>query len=278
MMNSPHIEDSALEKYLKNISNTKPLTSEEEKELCIKIRKGDERALHKLVTANLRFVVSVAHNYQKQGLPLTDLINEGNLGLLSAAKRFDETKGFRFISYAVWWIRQAILQALSEQSRITHIPVNVSNTIYKARQIQDKFEQKYCRKPSNEEIARELRMDEHRFIQVLNVETCTSLDKKGDYEDSSCPMDMLGVEDENICEDAERDSILSVIEDVLGTLKEKEAEILRLYYGIGYDTNFTLDQIGNKYKLTRERIRQIKEKALKQLRHSKRSKILKLCC
>ncbi|MFH1761791.1 MAG: RNA polymerase sigma factor RpoD/SigA [bacterium] len=277
MTDLPHIEDSALENYLKSISKTKPLKSEQEKEYCIRIRKGDLQSLHKLVNANLRFVVSVAHNYQHQGLPLTDLINEGNLGLLKAAKRFDETKGYRFISYAVWWIRQAILAALAEQSRITHIPMNVANTLYRARKFTDKFEQKYYRKPTNEEVARELRMDEKCFNQVLNVETCTSLDKKINSEDDFCPMDMLGAEDENIYKDSEQHSTISVIEEVLGTLKKKEAEIIRLYYGIGRDTSFTLDQIGNKFKLTRERIRQIKEKALKQLRHSKRSQILKYC-
>jgi RNA polymerase primary sigma factor len=277
MVNVPHIEDSALSIYLKNISNTKPLKSEQEKEVCIRIRKGDEQALHKLITANLRFVVSVAHNYQNQGLPLIDLINEGNLGLLRAAKRFDETKGFRFISYAVWWIRQAILSSLAEQSRITHIPMNIAGKLYRARKFTDKFEQEYFRKPTREEVASELRIDEKRFTQVLNVATCISLDKKINSEDDTSPMDMLGAEDEDIYRDSEQHSTLSVIEEALGTLKKKEAEIIRLYYGIGYDSSFTLEQIGNKFKLTRERIRQIKEKALKQLRHSKRSKILKLC-
>ncbi|MFH1760966.1 MAG: sigma-70 family RNA polymerase sigma factor, partial [bacterium] len=158
MMTNQNNDDSTLQNYLREISSSKPLCADEEKDLCVKIRKGDKLALQKLVTANLRFVVSVARNYQNQNLPVTDLINEGNLGLIKAAKRFDETKGFKFVSYAVWWIRQSILAAIADNSRITRVPLNVANTLFKARQVRDKYEQKHHRQPSHEEIARELRM------------------------------------------------------------------------------------------------------------------------
>jgi RNA polymerase primary sigma factor len=263
--------------YLKEIAKFKPLKREEEHDLIIKVKKGDKEAMRKLVESNLRFVVSVASNYRNQGMPLSDLVNEGNIGLIRAGKRFDETKGYKFISYAVWWIRQAILQAMSEQSRIMKLPLNRVSTIHNIGKIVNKLEQQYKRYPTTEEIADYLKIDESDVREAFAIGSGhSSLDSPFDNEDDSTLLDLISNEqtpspDENI----DGYFLSNEISELLGTLKKREAEVLRLYYGIDCDRSHTLEEIASKYGLTRERIRQIKERAIKRLKHPSRNALLR---
>jgi len=269
-------EEGSLALYLKEIGKNKSLTLEEEAKLAVKIRKNDRKALEKLVKANLRFVVSVARNYQNQGLPLSDLINEGNLGLIRAAKRFDEKKNFKFISYAVWWIRQAILQALAEQSRIIKLPLNRVGTIHKIGKMQSKLEQKYRRLPNVEELAAELNLEESEIQETIKIgNSHMSLDAPLQHGEDSKLMDILQDDDQEQPDSGLMEiSLQEEISKTLDTLSEREREVVRLYFGIGEETSHTLEEIGQRFNLTRERARQIKEKALRRLKHSSRSKRL----
>ncbi|HMA63559.1 MAG: RNA polymerase sigma factor RpoD/SigA [Fibrobacterota bacterium] len=269
-------EEGSLALYLREIGKNKSLTLEDEAKLAVKIRKGDKKALEKLVNANLRFVVSVARNYQNQGLPLSDLINEGNLGLIRAAKRFDEKKNFKFISYAVWWIRQAILQALAEQSRIIKLPLNRVGTIHKIGKMQSKLEQKFRRLPNVEEVAEELKIDISEVQETIKIgNSHMSLDAPLQHGEDSRLMDVLQDEDQLLPDNGLMEvSLQDEISKTLDTLSEREKEVVRLYFGIGEETSHTLEEIGQRFNLTRERARQIKEKALRRLKHSSRSKRL----
>ncbi|NLG17478.1 MAG: sigma-70 family RNA polymerase sigma factor [Fibrobacter sp.] len=269
-------EEGSLALYLKEIGKNRSLTIEEESKLAVRIRKGDRKALERLVKANLRFVVSVARNYQNQGLPLSDLINEGNLGLIRAAKRFDEKKNFKFISYAVWWIRQAILQALAEQSRIIKLPLNRVGTIHKIGKMRSKLEQKYRRLPNVEELAAELNIDEAEVQETIKIgNSHMSLDAPLQQGEDSRLIDILQDEDQEQPDDGLMEiSLQEEINHTLETLSEREKEVVRLYFGIGEETSHTLEEIGQRFNLTRERARQIKEKALRRLKHSSRSKRL----
>jgi len=269
-------EEGSLALYLKEIGKNRSLSVEEEAKLAVKIRKGDRRALETLVKANLRFVVSVARNYQNQGLPLSDLINEGNLGLIRAARRFDEKKNFKFISYAVWWIRQAILQALAEQSRIIKLPLNRVGTIHKIGKMQSKLEQKFRRLPNVEELAAELNIDESEVQETIKIgNSHMSLDAPLQHGEDSRLMDILQDDDQVQPDNGLMEvSLQEEITNTLETLSEREKEVVRLYFGIGEETSHTLEEIGQRFNLTRERARQIKEKALRRLKHSSRSKRL----
>lgn len=271
-------EESSLTLYLREISKNKTLSLEEEAALAIRIRRGDRKALEKLVRANLRFVVSVSRNYQNQGLPLSDLINEGNLGLIRAAKRFDEKKNFKFISYAVWWIRQAILQALAEQSRIIKLPLNRVGTIHKIGKTQSKLEQKYRRLPNVEEIARELELDENEVQETIKIgNSHASLDAPLRQGEDSKLLDVLQDDEQESPDNGMMDiSLQEEINKTLNTLTEREKEVVRLYFGIGEDTAHTLEEIGQRFNLTRERVRQIKEKAIRRLKHASRSSRLRI--
>jgi RNA polymerase primary sigma factor len=270
-------EESCLTRYFKEISKNKPLSPDESAELAARIHNGDQKALEKLVKANLRFVVSVCRNYQNQGIPLSDLINEGNIGLIEAAKRFDEKKNFKFISYAVWWIRQSILLALSEQSRIIRLPLLRTGLIHKIWRTQSKLEQKYCRIPNAEEIASELSLEENNVREMMIIGNAhLSLDAPMKYGENSKLIDVL--HDEN----QERPdygiigfSLRKKIEKTLDTLSEREKEVIKLYFGIGEETTHTLNEIGHRLNISRERVRQIREKALKRLKHSSCNKRLK---
>ncbi|HEX2956721.1 MAG TPA: RNA polymerase sigma factor RpoD/SigA [Chitinispirillaceae bacterium] len=270
-------EESSLALYLKEISKNKSLSLEDETKLAVRIRQGDRKALEKLVKANLRFVVSVCKNYQNQGLPLNDLINEGNLGLIRAAKRFDEKKNFKFISYAVWWIRQAILQALAEQSRIIKLPLNRVGTIHKIGKTQSKLEQKLFRPPNIEEIAEELNIGEDEVMETFKIgNSHMSLDAPLQQGEDSRLIDML--QDEN--QVSPDDGIMGIslqyeIDQTLESLSEREKEVVKLYFGIGEDTAHTLEDIGARFNLTRERVRQIKEKALRRLKNSSKGRNLR---
>jgi RNA polymerase primary sigma factor len=270
-------EEISLALYFKRISKNKALPAEEEARMAVRIRKGDKKALEKLVTANLRFAVSVARNYQNQGLPLSDLINEGNLGLIRAAKRFDEKKNFKFISYAVWWIRQAILQALSEQSRIVRLPLNRSGTIHKIGQAQGRLEQKYHRIPNAGEIARELKLDEEEVRETIRIgNSHMSIDAPLKQGEDGKLLDFLQYENQELPDDGVMEiSRQEEVNRTLDTLTCREKEVIKLYFGIGEESAHTLWQIGQRFNLTRERIRQIKQKALGRLRHPSRSKRLK---
>jgi RNA polymerase primary sigma factor len=271
------IEEDSLVQYLKEISKNKTLTLKEEAELAVRIRKNDIPALEKLIKANLRFVVSVARNYQNQGLPLTDLINEGNLGLIRAAKRFDETKKFKFISYAVWWVRQGILQALAEQSRIVKLPLNRVGTIHRIGKVSSQLEQKLKRMPSAEEIAKALKIDETEVGETLRIgNTHTSLDAPFQDGEDGKLIDLMRDENSGMPDDCLAGYSLSgEVERTLSTLTKREKEVIKLYFGIGMDAAHTLEEIGAKFSLTRERVRQIKEKAIKRLKHASRSKRLR---
>jgi len=266
-----------LDLYLKEIGETPLLTPEEEVELAKRIHKGDQEALEKLTKANLRFVVSVAKQYQNQGLSLADLINEGNIGLIKAAKRFDEKRGFKFISYAVWWIRQSILQALAEQSRIVRLPLNRVGTLHKIGKTASRLEQESGRAPSTSEIAQELDMDEEEISATLQISnTHLSLDRPFTEGESNSLKDVI--EDEKSpAPDAEamQESLKEEIERVLATLSEREAEVISLYFGINRERALTLEEIGEQFGLNRERVRQIKEKAIKRLQHVTRSRNLR---
>ena len=261
-------ESPSLEKYLQEIGRVQMISAEEEAQLAIRIRKGDQQALNRLTTTNLRFVVSVAKQYQHQGLSLPDLINEGNMGLIRAAKRFDETKGFRFISYAVWWIRQSILQALADQSRIVRVPVNkvgVRNKLAKAAQ---EFEQQYEREPSIEELSEILSMDLEDVATTINLANRhVSLDSPLSEDGEATMVDIM--ENSNAVPTDQQgldESMTYEIELVLKSLPEKEQKVLRYLYGIGMDTPLGMEDIGTQFNLTRERVRQIRDKALSTLR------------
>jgi len=262
----------SIEKYLEEIGGYSPLAPEEEVELARQIRKSNARALDKLVKANLRFVISVAKEYQGQGLPLQDLISEGNLGLIKAAQRFDETRGFKFISYAVWWIRQSILQALAEQSRVVRLPLNRVGAINKVGRALEELEKKYGREPSMEEIADKMEMTAYEVADVLKTSARhLSLDEPFKEDEGNSLLDILESDRYAPPDDTLMQESLQVeIDKVLSTLKPREAEIIRLYFGLDGDRPLTLEEIGEHFKLTRERVRQIKEKALRRLRHRSR--------
>jgi RNA polymerase primary sigma factor len=262
----------SIEKYLEEIGGYSPLAPEEEIELARQIRKGNARALDKLVKANLRFVISVAKEYQGQGLPLQDLISEGNLGLIKAAQRFDETRGFKFISYAVWWIRQSILQALAEQSRVVRLPLNRVGAINKVGRALEELEKKFGREPSMEEIADKMEMTAYEVADVLKTSARhLSLDEPFKEDEGNSLLDILESDRYAPPDDTLMQESLQVeIDKVLSTLKPREAEIIRLYFGLDGDRPLTLEEIGEHFKLTRERVRQIKEKALRRLRHRSR--------
>ena len=270
-------ESKSLDKYLQDISKIELITAEEEVELARRIRTGDQIALEKLTNANLRFVVSVAKQYQNQGLKLPDLINEGNVGLVKAAKRFDETRGFKFISYAVWWIRQSILQALAEQSRVVRLPLNKIGSINKIKKTFSYLEQTHERPPSAEEIAKELDMTINEVKQsIKNSGRHISMDaplKEG--EDSNLYDVMRSGESPRPDLDLMRQSLHTEIKRALDTLSPREADVIKLYYGIGDQQSMTLAEIGQTFDLTRERVRQIREKAIRKLRHNSRNKLLK---
>jgi RNA polymerase primary sigma factor len=270
-------ESQSLDKYLQEIGREELITAEQEVELAQRIKQGDQVALEKLTKANLRFVVSVAKQYQNQGLTLPDLINEGNLGLIKAAQRFDETRGFKFISYAVWWIRQSILQALAEQSRIVRLPLNQVGSLNKINKAFSKLEQEFERPPSSDELANALDLPEDKVKDTIKVSgRHVSVDAPFvDGEDNS----LLDVMVNNDSPKADRllmmESLQREIERSLSTLTERERDVIRLFFGIGMQHGLTLEEIGAKFDLTRERVRQIKEKAIRRLRHTSRSKLLK---
>jgi len=270
-------ETASLDKYLQEIGKVDLITAEEEVELAQKIRAGDTNALDKLTKANLRFVVSVAKQYQNQGLTLPDLINEGNLGLIKAAKRFDETRGFKFISYAVWWIRQSILQALAEQSRIVRLPLNKIGSINKINKMYAFLEQANERVPSAEEIAKELDMTVSDVKESLkNSGRHVSMDAPlVEGEDSNLYDVLRSGESPNPDRNLLHESLRTEIERALETLTPREADVVRLYFGLGEKHAMTLEEIGETFDLTRERVRQIKEKAIRRLKHTSRSRILK---
>jgi len=271
-------EQGALDKYLADIAKEEMITPDEEVELAQKIRLGDKAALDRLVKANLRFVVSVAKQYQNQGLSLADLINEGNVGLIKAAQRFDETKGFKFISYAVWWIRQAILQAVAEQSRAVRLPLNQVGLLSRVKKTASYLEQLYQRKPTIKEIADELDMPEDKIETVLKVNTReVSMDEPVTDDDDLSLIDTLipeGAEDtdENLSRETER----AAIQKSLKVLNEKEREILNLYFGLESNNSCTLEEIGYMLDMTRERVRQVKDKALKKLRVRSNASLLQV--
>ena len=269
-------ESESLEKYLQEIGREELLSTDEEVELAQRIRKGDRKALDRLTKANLRFVVSVAKQYQNQGMSLPDLINEGNLGLIKAAEKFDETRGFKFISYAVWWIRQSILQAIAEQSRIVRVPLNQVGSVNKINRMLNKFEQENERRPSSEEISEQTDIPEEKVDEAIMVNSRhVSVDAPFvDGEDNSL-LDVL-VNDDAPMADRQlvMESLRSEIATVLKTLNERERNVITAFYGIG-QPEMTLDEIGNKFGLTRERVRQIKEKAIRRLRNSTNNKLLK---
>ena len=270
-------ETASLDKYLQEIGKVDVITAEEEVELAQKIKAGDQIALEKLTKANLRFVVSVAKQYQNQGLTLPDLINEGNLGLIKAAQRFDETRGFKFISYAVWWIRQSILQALAEQSRIVRLPLNKIGSINKINKTYAFLEQAHERAPSAEEIAKELDMTVNDVKESLkNSGRHVSMDAPlVEGEDSNLYDVLNSGESPNPDKTLLHESLRTEIERALETLTPREADVVRLYFGLGNQHSMTLEEIGETFDLTRERVRQIKEKAIRRLKHTARSKILK---
>ena len=270
-------ETASLDKYLQEIGKVDLITADEEVELAQKIKAGDQRALEKLTKANLRFVVSVAKQYQNQGLTLPDLINEGNLGLIKAAQRFDETRGFKFISYAVWWIRQSILQALAEQSRIVRLPLNKIGSINKINKMYALLEQSNERPPSAEEIAKELDMTVNDVKESMkNSGRHLSMDAPlVEGEDSNLYDVLRSGESPNPDKDLIQESLRTEIERSLETLTPREADVVRLYFGLGDQHPMTLEEIGETFDLTRERVRQIKEKAIRRLKHTSRSKILK---
>ena len=270
-------ETASLDKYLQDIGREELITAEEEVELARRIKSGDDSALDKLVKANLRFVVSVAKQYQNQGLSLPDLINEGNLGLIKAAQRFDETRGFKFISYAVWWIRQSILQALAEQSRLVRLPLNQVGSLNKIKKATSRLEQEYERPPSVEEIAQKLDIPEHKLDKAMRITTrYVSMDAPITDDEDTKFLDVFVSEDTPRTDNnLMRESLNKEIQRSLSTLTEKERDVINLYYGIGMNHGLTLDEIGAKFNLTRERVRQIKEKAIRRLKHTSRSKLLK---
>lgn len=270
-------EDRSLDLYLREIGETPLITADEEVRLARKIKQGDKKALEKLTKANLRFVVSVAKQYQNQGLSLADLINEGNIGLIKAAKRFDETRGFKFISYAVWWIRQAILQALAEQSRIVRLPLNRVGTLHKIGKASSRLEQGLGRVPSPNEIAKELELTENEVADTLKISNShLSLDAPFSVSEDNSLIDVLEDEFQPSPDEALLSNSLRLeIEKALDTLTPREAEVINLYFGLHSEKALTLEEIGARFSLTRERVRQIKEKAIRRLRHASRSRSLR---
>lgn len=269
-------ESASLDKYLQEIGHEELLTTDQEVELAQRIRKGDKRALERLTKANLRFVVSVAKQYQNQGLSLPDLINEGNVGLIKAAEKFDETRGFKFISYAVWRIRQSILQAIAEQSRLVRLPLNQVGSVNKITRELNKFEQEHERKPSVDEIAERVDLPEDKIADAMKANSRhVSMDAPiADGEDSSM-IDFLSGDSSNTDRELAIESLKAEVSRILKLLTDKEQKVLRAFFGIDGSPEMTLDEIGEKYNLTRERVRQIKEKALRRLRHNTKNKLLK---
>ena len=271
-------ESQSLEKYLQEIGKVDLLTPEEEVDLAKRIKQGDQIALEKLTKANLRFVVSVAKQYQNQGLSLSDLINEGNLGLIKAAQRFDETRGFKFISYAVWWIRQSILQALAEQSRIVRLPLNKVGSLNKINKAFSQLEQTFEREPSSEELAEQLEINADEVETTLSVAARhVSMDAPFVEGEDNSLLDVLANTATPGTDSAleYKESLRREIDRSLGTLTERQCDVIKLYYGIGVEHPMSLEDIGEKFGLTRERVRQIKDKAINKLRGANRSKLLK---
>jgi RNA polymerase primary sigma factor len=269
-------DSKSLEKYFQEISKIDLITADEEVELAVKIREGSQEALDKLVSANLRFVVSAAKQYQGNGLRLSDLINEGNLGLVKAAKRFDETRGFKFISYAVWWIRQAILDAISRKSRVVRLPLNKIGTIGKINKVYATLEQQHQRPPSNAEIANELNIKIDKVkTSIKNSGKSISMDAPFKNAETSNLYNVMESKSANSPDEGVMsESLLTDIGNVLETLPDREGDVVRLYYGIGERNALSLHEIGEMFDITRERVRQIKEKALRHLRHKSRSNVL----
>ena len=270
-------ESASLDKYLQEIGKEDLITADMEVTLAQKIKQGDQAALEKLTKANLRFVVSVAKQYQNQGLSLPDLINEGNLGLIKAAQRFDETRGFKFISYAVWWIRQSILQALAEQSRIVRLPLNQVGSLNKINKAFSKLEQEFEREPSAEELSEVLEIPEEKIADTMRVSgRHVSMDAPFVQGEDNSLLDVLVNHDSPRADSTlMNESLQKEIERSLSTLTERERDVVKLFFGIGMNHGLTLEEIGAKFDLTRERVRQIKEKAIRRLRNTSRSKLLK---
>jgi len=270
-------ENASLEKYLQEIGREDLITAEEEVKLARKIKQGDQYSLEKLTRANLRFVVSVAKQYQNQGLSLPDLINEGNLGLIKAAKRFDETRGFKFISYAVWWIRQSIMQALAEQSRIVRLPINQLGSVNKIKKAFSTLEQKYEREPSNSELSEALELPEESVANTMKISgKHVSMDAPFVAGEEHSLLDVLENPDAPLADGMlMNESLNQEINRSLSTLTQRESDVIKLFYGIGCNHSFTLEEIAAKFDLTKERVRQIKEKAIRRLRHNSRSRLLK---
>ena len=271
-------DSQSLDKYLTEISREDMINAEQEVELAKRIKKGDQRALDKLVRANLRFVVSVSKQYQNQGLTLPDLINEGNLGLIKAAQRFDETRGFKFISYAVWWIRQSILQAIAEQSRIVRLPLNQVGSLNKINKAYAQLEQRYERPPVADELASALEIPEEKVKDTMSVSgRHVSVDAPLKEDEDFSLLDLISNNESPSADgDLMRESLQTEIERSLETLTERERDVIRLFFGIGMNHGLTLEEIGDKFDLTRERVRQIKEKAIRRLRQNSRSRLLKM--
>ena len=270
-------ESQSLDKYLQEIGKVDLLTPDEEVDLAVRIRSGDQLALEKLTKANLRFVVSVAKQYQNQGLSLGDLINEGNLGLIKAAQRFDETRGFKFISYAVWWIRQSILQALAEQSRIVRLPLNRVGSLNKISKTFSELEQKYEREPSPDELAEVLEVTTNEVVDTMKISgRHVSMDAPFIQGEENSLLDVLENDSEQTPDSGlMEDSLCREVQRALSTLTQREADVISLYFGLNGEHSMTLEEIGERFSLTRERVRQIKEKAIRRLRHTSRSKALK---
>ena len=271
-------ESYTLDRYFDEISKESLLKPDEEIALAKKVRSGDESALEKMTRANLRFVVSIAKRYQNQGLSLGDLINEGNLGLIKAAKRFDETRGFKFISYAVWWIRQSILQALAEQSRVVRLPLNRVGVMNKVNRALGDLEQKYEREPTAEEVAEVLEMTSVDVSDTIQMSSRhLSVDAPFSGNDENSLLDVLRDDSSYSEPDSPliEESLKMEVDKVLSSLSEREAEVIRLYFGLVNERSMTLEEIGDRFKLTRERVRQIKEKSIRKLRHTSRSKNLR---
>jgi len=274
--NLPFAHSYILQRYFAEISVEKPLTPDEEIEIAGKVRKGDKEALDKLLRANLRFVVSIAKKYQNQGLSLEDLINEGNIGLIKAAKRYDETRGFKFISYAVWWIRQTILQSISENARLVRLPLNIVGNLNKISKLTSEFEKDYEREPTYDEIEAILQKENINVNLIWELrDRMLSIDTPMGVNDNGTLQDILPCSDEynpgNVIAEA---SFREEVNQVISSLSKREAAVIRMYFGIGHDTPATLEEIGQELSLTRERVRQIKEKALRKLRHTSRAFLL----
>jgi RNA polymerase primary sigma factor len=272
-LSSPHARilprDASLARYLREIARNRPLTNKEEAELTIRIRKGDQDALNRLVVSNLRFVVSVCRSYEHQGLPLIDLINEGNIGLIHAARRFDETKNFRFISYAVWWIRQAILQSLAKHSRIMRLPLNRTGCIHQIGKAQRKLEQRLRRKPTVNEIADELDIKAHVVETMLHVSARhSSIDAAFEGAAHGLHDTLPSDGHHEMNEELLEASLCQEVNKALDVLTARERDVVKLYFGVGHDTPHTLEEIGSRLMITRERVRQVKERALSKLQQS----------